>query len=64
MILEVTLSEKNEKILDTLKFYNILDSNIMKEGIAVIKSAANKSCCNSLATESDIYWRIRRRSRI
>ena len=38
----------SQTILDTLKFCNILDSNIMKEGIAVIKSAANKSCCNSL----------------
>ena len=36
-------------ILDTLKFCNILDSNIMKEGIAVIKSAANKSCYNSFS---------------
>ena len=24
-------------------------SNIVKEGIAVIKSAANKSCCNSFS---------------
>ena len=36
----------SQTILDTLKFSNILDSNFMKEGIAIIKSAANKSCCN------------------
>ena len=46
MILEVALSQT---ILDTLKFCNILDSNIMKEGIAVIKSAAKKSCCSSFS---------------
>ena len=38
----------SQTIWDTLKFCNILDSNIMNEGIAVIKSAANKSCCNSM----------------
>ena len=44
-----TERDKRKTILDTLKFYNILDSNIVKEGIAVIKSAANKRCCNSLS---------------
>ena len=45
----------SQTILNTLKFCNILDSNIMKEGIAVIKSATNKSCCNSFLRQKMTY---------
>ena len=46
---ESSCNYPSQTILDTLKFCNILDSNIMKEGIAVTKSAANKSCWNSFS---------------
>ena len=39
----------SQTILDMLKFCNILGSNIVKEGMAIINSAANKSCCNSFS---------------
>ena len=34
-------------ILHTLMFQDVLESNIMIKGIAIIKSTANKSSCNS-----------------
>ena len=36
-----------QTILHTLKFQNVLESSIMIKGIAIIKSTANKSSCNS-----------------
>ena len=36
-----------QTILHTLKFQDVLESNIVIKGIAVIKSTANKSSCNS-----------------
>ena len=38
----ISCNYPSQTILDTLKFCNILDSNIVMEGIAVIKSAANE----------------------
>ena len=35
-----------ETILDTLKFSNVFTGDIMKEGITVMKSTTNKSCCD------------------
>ena len=36
-----------QKILHMLKFQDVLESNIMIKGIAIVKSTANKSSCNS-----------------
>ena len=36
-----------QTILQTLKFQDVLESNIMIKGIAIMKSTANKSSCNS-----------------
>ena len=36
-----------QTILYTLKFQDVLESNIMIKGIAIVKSTANKSSCNS-----------------
>ena len=36
-----------QTILHTLKFQDVLESNIMMKGIAVVKSTANKSSCNN-----------------
>ena len=36
-----------QTILHTLKFQDVIESNIVIKGIAVIKSTANKSSCNS-----------------
>ena len=36
-----------QTILHMLKFQDVLDSNIMIKGIAIVKSTASKSCCNS-----------------
>ena len=36
-----------KKFVHTLKFQDVLKSNIMIKGIAIIKSTANKSSCNS-----------------
>ena len=36
-----------QAILCTLKFQDVLESNIMIKGIAIVKSTANKSSCNS-----------------
>ena len=48
-----------QTILHTLKFQNVLESNIIIKGIAVIKYTANESSCNSfLTTTKDIYRRI------
>ena len=36
-----------QTIFRTLKFQDVLESNIMKNGFAIVKSTANKSSCNS-----------------
>ena len=36
-----------QTILHTLKFQDVLESNIMIKGIAIVKITANKSSCNS-----------------
>ena len=36
-----------QTILRTLKFQYVIESNIMTKGIAIVKSTANKSSCNS-----------------
>ena len=36
-----------QTILQTLKFQDVFESNIMIKGIAIIKSTANKRSCNS-----------------
>ena len=36
-----------QTILHMLKFQDVLESNIMIKGIAIVKSTANKSSCNS-----------------
>ena len=36
-----------QTILQTLKFQDVLESNIMIKGIAISKSTDNKSSCNS-----------------
>ena len=33
----------------TLKCYDVLESNIVKRGIAIVKSTANKCSCNSFS---------------
>ena len=38
-----------QTILHTLKFQDVLESNIMIKGIAIVKSTANKSICNSFS---------------
>ena len=40
--------------MHTLKFQDVLESNIMLEGIAVVKSTATKSSCSSFG-DSKIY---------
>ena len=40
--------------LHTLKFQDVLESKIMIKGITIVKSAANKSSCNSFG-EKKIY---------
>ena len=35
-----------QTMLHTLKLQDVLDSNIMTNGIAIVKSSANKSNCN------------------
>ena len=37
----------NMLVLHTLKFQDVLESNIVIKGIAIVKSAANTSSCNS-----------------
>ena len=37
-----------QTILHTLMFQDVLESNIMIKGIAIIKSTANKNSCNSI----------------
>ena len=36
-----------QTILHKLKFQDVVESNIMIKGIAIVKSTANKSSCNS-----------------
>ena len=36
-----------QTILHALKFQDVLESNIMIKGIAIVKSTTNKSSCNS-----------------
>ena len=36
-----------QNILHMLKFQDVLESNIMIKGIAIVKSTASKSSCNS-----------------
>ena len=36
-----------QTMLHTLKFHDVLESNIVIKGIAIVKSTANKSSCNS-----------------
>ena len=36
-----------QTILYTLKFQDVLESNIMIKGIVIVMSTANKSSCNS-----------------
>ena len=43
-----------QAILYTLKFQDVLERNIMIKGIAIVKSTANKSRCNSFR-ESKIH---------
>ena len=37
----------SQTIMHTLKFQDVLESNIMINGIAIVKSTANKSSCNN-----------------
>ena len=37
-----------QTILHTLKFQDVLESNIMIKGIAIVKTTANMGSCNSL----------------
>ena len=54
-----------QRNLDTLKCCYILVCSIVKEGIVVVRSAAyNRAVAMVLATENQIYRRIRLRSRI
>ena len=43
-----------QTILHTLKCQDVIESNIMIKGIAIIKSAANKSSCNIFVIKSHI----------
>ena len=36
-----------QTILHTLKFQDVLESNVVIKGIAIVKSNSNKSSCNS-----------------
>ena len=47
---DLRCGNKREKQLRMLKFQDVLDSNILITGIAIIMYTANKSSCNSLAT--------------
>ena len=37
-----------QTILHTLKYQDVLDSNIIIKGITIVKSTADKSSCNSI----------------
>ena len=52
----MVLSERNERpglpmqtILCSLKFQDVLESNVMIKGTAIVKSTAYKSSCNSFS---------------
>ena len=47
--------------LYSLKFQDVLENNIVKMGIVIVKSTANKSSCNSFGDRKNIYRRIWRR---